>query len=106
MNTHEPIRIVIADDHHIMLEGLAALLMAQQGIAVVGTYSDGQQLFDQLSITTPHIALLDVSMPAPSGPELAMMIRRKHPEVAVITLSMHDDSTYIRMMLEAGAMGY
>lgn len=104
--TDKKIRIVIADDHHIMLDGLAALLRAQDDIEVAGTYNEGQHLLDGLADTRPDIALVDVSMPQISGPELTALIRKSHPSIAVITLSMHDDTTYIRAMLEAGAAGY
>lgn len=106
VSTCNKIRIVIADDHRIMLDGLAALLLAQDHIEVAGTYHDGQHLLDALADTRPDIALVDVSMPQISGPELTSLIRKSYPSIAVITLSMHDDTTYIRAMLEAGAAGY
>ncbi len=104
--SEKKIRIVIADDHHIMLDGLAALLRGQDHIEVTGTYYNGRHLLDALAETQPDIALVDISMPEISGPELTALIRKSHPAVSVITLSMHDDTTYIRAMLEAGAAGY
>ncbi len=106
MTLTKKIRIVIADDHHIMLDGLAALLRAQDYLEIAGTYNEGQHLLDELADKQPDIALVDVSMPQISGPELAARIRKLHPATGVITLSMHDDTTYIRAMLEAGATGY
>jgi len=99
-------RIVIADDHHILLDGLTALLRAQEDITVAGTYSDGQLLLDGLPHTRPDIALVDISMPSLGGGELTLRIRQQHPEIAVIALSMHDDTTHILEMMEAGVSAY
>jgi DNA-binding NarL/FixJ family response regulator len=99
-------RIVIADDHHILLDSLVALLRAQEDIEVAGTYNDGHNLLQELEHTHPDIALVDISMPLLDGEELTLRIRKQQPETAVIALSMHDDTTHIMDMVAAGVSGY
>ncbi len=99
-------KIVIADDHHILLDGLKAMLEKQDGIEVAGIYEQGQELLDALPKTKPHIALVDINMPGMPGPELTQKIKEKYPDINVITLSMYDDAAHIMEMVEAGVSGY
>lgn len=100
------IRIVIADDHHILLDGLKAMLQKQKDIDVAGLYANGQDLFDDLKNTTPDVAIVDINMPGMNGEELTAKIKEFYPSVQVITLSMYDDATHIMDMIEAGVSGY
>jgi DNA-binding NarL/FixJ family response regulator len=100
------IKIVIADDHHILLDGLKAMLHKQKDIEVVGLYSNGQDLFDNLVNTTPDVAIVDINMPGMNGEELTAKIKEFYSTVQVITLSMYDDATHIMDMIEAGVSGY
>jgi DNA-binding NarL/FixJ family response regulator len=99
-------RIVIADDHHILLDGLSAMLQKYADIEVAGMYDNGASLFDDIKNTNPHIALIDINMPAMSGDVLTRKIKEFYPDVFVITLSMHDDAGHIMDMIEAGVNGY
>lgn len=99
-------KIVIADDHHILLDGLKAMLDKQQDIVISGLYDNGQLLLDELPKTQPHIALVDINMPGMKGPELTQKIKELNPQVQVITLSMYDDAAHIMEMIEAGVSGY
>lgn len=99
-------RIVVADDHHILLDGLNALLQKQKDIEVVGLYDNGQKLFDDLPNSNPDVALVDINMPGMNGCELTQKIKEFYPKVYVITLSMFDDATHIMEMIEAGVSGY
>ncbi|MBS1779025.1 MAG: response regulator transcription factor [Bacteroidetes bacterium] len=100
------IKLVVADDHHILLDGLKALLQKQKDIEVAGLYDNGNSLFDELAKTLPDVALVDINMPGMSGDVLTRKIKEFFPSVYVITLSMHDDATHIMEMIEAGVSGY
>ena len=100
------IRIVVADDHHILLDGLKALLQKQKDLEIAAMYDNGLSLFDDLPKSQPDVALVDINMPGLNGKELTKMIKEFYPGLPVIALSMHDDATHIMEMIEAGATGY
>jgi len=100
------IKIVIADDHHILLDGLKAMLEKHQDIHVSGVFDNGQDLLDEMQKLNPDIALVDINMPGMLGPELTQKIKELNPSVRVITLSMYDDAGHIMEMIEAGVSGY
>ena len=100
------IRIVIADDHLILLDGLKAMLERQDNIEVLATYENGQSLLDELVKLKPHLAIVDISMPGMQGGELTRKIKELDPSVSVITLSMYDDAGHILEMIDAGVSGY
>ncbi len=102
----DKIRIVVADDHHILLDGLKALLQKQKDMEIVGLYGNGRQLFESLPDTKAHIALVDINMPEMNGYETTQKIKQHFPQTNVIVLSMHDDATRIMEMIEIGASGY
>ncbi len=99
------IRIVIADDHEIVRQGLKALL-ENDGCEVVGEYSSGREAVEGVSSTRPEVAVLDISMPELNGVDATQQILRQHPEMKVIILTMHDSEELARKVLEAGARGY
>ncbi|MCB0698288.1 MAG: response regulator transcription factor [Chitinophagales bacterium] len=99
-------KIVLADDHHILLDGLKAMLEKHDGFEIAGLYDTGQQLLDALPQTQPDIALVDINMPGMKGPELTQKIKESYPNIQVITLSMYDDAAHIMEMIEAGVSGY
>jgi len=99
-------KIVIADDHHILLDGLKAMLQKQADLEVVGMYDNGSALFDDLKNANPDIALVDINMPGMTGDVLTRKIKEFYPDIFVITLSMHDDAAHIMDMIEAGVSGY
>ncbi len=100
------IKIVVADDHHILLDGLRALLQKQKDLEIAGMYDNGLSLFDDLPKSQPHVALVDINMPGLNGLELTQKIKEFYPQLPVIALSMHDDAAHIMEMIEAGATGY
>jgi DNA-binding NarL/FixJ family response regulator len=102
----EKIKLVVADDHHILLDGLKALLQKQKDIEIAGLYDNGNSLFDELAKTLPDVALVDINMPGMSGDVLTRKIKEFFPSVYVIILSMFDDPTHIMEMIEAGVSGY
>lgn len=99
-------RVAIADDHNILLDGLHALLRSQKNVEVVGTYANGQELFDDIEKTQPDVVLADINMPVLDGHQLTIRIKEKFPNIHVIALSMHDDGGHIMDMIEAGVSGY
>jgi DNA-binding NarL/FixJ family response regulator len=102
----DKIKIVVADDHHILLDGLKVLLQKQKDLEVVGLYDNGSSLFDELSTTKPNVAIVDINMPGMPGDILTQKIKEFYPSIAVITLSMYDDAGHIMEMIEAGVSGY
>jgi len=100
------IRIVLADDHTIMRSGLRAVLERHADLKVVGEAADGRQVLQVLEDTHPNIVVMDIAMPNLNGIEAARQITAKHPEIAIVVLSMHSDESYVLRALKAGARGY
>lgn len=100
------IRLLIADDHHILLDGLRALLQGQPDMEVLGYYDNGLQLYEALPRLAPDIVVTDINMPGMDGQELSRKIREHHPQVKVIVLSMHDDGGHIMDLVDTGVSGY
>jgi len=103
---NKTIRILLADDHKILREGIRSLLEEHQDIAVVGEAEDGRQAVSLAVELKPDIVLMDIGMPLLNGLEATRQIRRDCPEVKVLILTVHDNEEYIRQVLAAGAMGY
>jgi DNA-binding NarL/FixJ family response regulator len=100
------VRILVADDHEIVRQGLRALLEAQPGWQVVAEAVDGREALDKAKRLRPDVVVLDVSMPNLNGLEATRQIRKALPETEVLILTMHDSEQLVREVLEAGARGY
>lgn len=100
------ITIVLADDHHLVREGLAFLLQAQGGLQVVGQAGDGIETMRLVSLLRPLVLVLDLMMPGINGLEVTRRVRKQSPVTRVVILSMHDDASYVQQALAAGAMAY
>lgn len=100
------IRILIADDHKILREGIRALLEDQTDIEVVGEAEDGHAALKMVCELAPDIVLLDIAMPLLNGLEVTRRIRRDCPHTRVLILTMHENEEYIRQALASGAMGF
>jgi DNA-binding NarL/FixJ family response regulator len=100
------LRIVLADDHAVVREGLKALINATPGMAVVGEAADGRRACELVEELRPDVAVLDVSMPEMSGGQATVRLRQTCPEVKVLALTVHEDRGYLRRLLSAGATGY
>jgi two-component system, NarL family, response regulator NreC len=100
------IRILLADDHTILREGIRSLLEDQPDMQVVAEAEDGQAAVALAAETAPDVALLDIAMPRLNGLEAARQIKRCAPQVKVLILSMYDNEEYIRSILASGALGY
>jgi len=99
-------RIVLADDHTIMRNGLRSLLERQPDFAVVGEANNGREALDVVSRVRPSVVIMDIAMPILNGIEAAKRITGDYPATAVLILSMHSDEGYILKALKAGARGY
>lgn len=105
-NKASPIRVLLADDHDILREGLKALLSMQGEMLIVGEAFTGREAVELAERLKPDVVLLDVSMPELDGLEACRRIRAHHPQVQVLILTMHEREDYLRQALEAGATGY
>lgn len=101
-----PLRVLLADDHTILREGVRLLLEAQPGIAVVGEAGDGAEALALAHRLRPDIVVLDLAMPGLSGLETTRRLRAELPEVQVVVLTMHADREYVTEAVQAGAAGY
>jgi DNA-binding NarL/FixJ family response regulator len=101
-----PIRVLLADDHRILREGIRALIEDQEDMQVVGEAEDGLETVKKVAKLQPDVVVMDIAMPLLNGLEATRQIRRDFPQVKVLILTMHDNEEYIRQVLAAGALGY
>ncbi|MEO7836694.1 MAG: response regulator transcription factor, partial [Acidimicrobiales bacterium] len=105
MSRSEPVRVVLADDHTLLREGLRRSL-EEGGIVVVAEAADGDQAILLAEEHRPDVVLMDVSMPGVDGVEATRTIRSRMPDVDVVILTMHADQSVIEAAVRAGAAGY
>lgn len=101
-----PLRIVLADDHPILVAGLKALLEATPGMSLVGDAATGAGALELVRVKQPDIAIIDISLPDMTGVVLAAQLAFDCPSVRMLALTAHEDRTYVQAMLAAGARGY
>lgn len=102
----DEIRVVLADDHLLVREGVRALLEAERDIVVVAEAGDGEAAWRSACTLRPDIVVLDLSMPVMGGVQAAERIRRDCPGVRVLALTVHEEEGYLTQFLRAGADGY
>jgi two-component system response regulator NreC len=100
------IRVLIADDHDIVRQGLRQLLNSEQDLEVVGEAQDGHEALQMARSLVPDVALIDIAMPRLSGIETVRLIREALPLTRIVVLSMHKKEAYVHEVLSAGALGY
>jgi two-component system, NarL family, response regulator NreC len=100
-----PIRILLAEDHVMVRQGLRVLL-ERAGMVVIGEASDGQEALRLAHEHTPDVAVLDIAMPSLNGLETARRLRETLPQTKIVLLTMHTEEPYVLEALQAGAVGY
>jgi len=100
------IRVVLADDHRVLLDALRTMLEKERDVEVVGTAGDGRGMLDLVRCLEPDVVVLDIAMPDLNGVEAAARLRARHPDVKVIALSAYSDKRFVLQMLKVGASGY
>ena len=100
------IRVLVADDHTILRQGLCALLCRQTDMEVVGEAADGRSAVDLCGSQKADVVLMDITMAGMNGIEATRRITDEHPAAKVAILSMHSDESYVRRALKAGALAY
>lgn len=104
--TPNKVRIVLADDHPLVLEGVRSCLETFDHIEIVGAVSNGRDALELAEETLPDIVILDINMPQFNGLDATAEFRRRLPDVKLLILSMHDDKEYIAAAIQHGARGY
>lgn len=101
-----PIRVLIADDHQLLLDGIGALLSSFAGVELVGQASDGRQVVEKFTALQPDITLMDLQMPGLSGLEAIAAIRATYPLARIIVLTTYKGDAQVLRAIAAGACGY
>ncbi len=99
-------RIMLAEDHVMMREGLKRLIQEDRSLKVVGEANDGVELLDLLEESTPDMVILDLSMPRLPGSEAIRLIKGFYPKVKILVLTMHKEKDYLYQAMDNGADGY
>ncbi|MEH6627523.1 MAG: response regulator transcription factor [Motiliproteus sp.] len=106
MTEQQTIRVLLVDDHPLVLDGIRARLENVDGIDVVGEANNGLEALDRARELNPAVVLMDVSMPVMNGLEATLKFQQDFPAVKVLILSMHDNKEYILQLMQSGASGY
>ncbi|MEI9918847.1 MAG: response regulator transcription factor [Bacteroidota bacterium] len=100
------IKVILVDDHHIVLDGLESLLRQEAEFHVLASLHSGEEVLEMLKTQQPNILLTDFSLPGISGIDFVRYVRRHYPQVKIIVLSMHDEGHIIKSVLKEGVEGY
>lgn len=104
--TRPAIRVLLADDHHIVRQGIRQQLESAGDLQVIAEAADGEAAQALIEKFKPDVAVLDIQMPKASGIDVTRWVRSNHPEVGVLILTAYDDDPYVMAVLQAGANGY
>ena len=100
------IKVLLADDHHVVREGFRRIVEDAGDMMVVAEAADGREAIEQVKKTSPDVAVIDISMPGMDGLEVISQLRYSHPELPILILTMHEEEQYVVRAISAGAMGY
>lgn len=106
MNSRPPIKIMLVDDHHIVLDGLKSLLESDPDFKIIAALKSAEEVLEALKKEQPDILLTDYSLPGITGLELFKRIKPTYPKLKVAVLSMHDEASLVRNVLKEGIHGY
>ena len=101
-----PVRVLLADDHPVVRQGLKGMLAAEPGIEIVAEAASGPEAVDLAAVTSPHVVLMDLRMPGGGGVPAITRLAREQPAVRVVVLTTYDTDADILRAVEAGASGY
>ncbi len=100
------IKVIVVDDHPMVLEGMSAMLAQIEFVETTGTAANAYDAMQQIKLNAPDIVITDINMPEVSGMELALKIRKEFPAVKIIAMSTFKERSYISQMIQNGAAGY
>jgi DNA-binding NarL/FixJ family response regulator len=100
------LRILLADDHKIIRDGLKLLVNEQPDMRVVGEAGNGREVLEKARELKPNVVVMDLSMPELNGLQATTRLKEQHPEIKVVALTVHEDESYLRQLCQAGAAGY
>ncbi|MBP2628697.1 MAG: two component transcriptional regulator, LuxR family [Firmicutes bacterium] len=101
-----PIRIMIADDHALLRQGIRNVLELEDNFQVIGEAGDGEEVVENIVTLMPDILLLDINMPKMNGLDVIKRVSEQRTKIKIIVLTMHDDENYVIEVVKAGAVGY
>src|ERR1700745_3640048 len=101
-----PLRILLADDHVTVRQGLKLLIEAQSDMKVIAEASDGKVAMQHALAMKPDVIVMDISMPGMNGLAATRALKQKQPKLAIVTLTRHSDDAYVQELLRAGVSGY
>jgi len=104
--TKSKIKIVIADDHAVVREGVKGILSREPDIEIVAEAGNGREALELIAKTAPDVVVMDISMPEMGGIEATKRVKEAWPNVNVLALTMHEEESYVFQLLKAGAAGY
>jgi DNA-binding NarL/FixJ family response regulator len=100
------VKIVLADDHGIVRDGIKSTLRDEKAFKIIGEASNGVEAIEKVKALSPDVIIIDINMPEMNGIEATAIISKKYPNTKALVLSMHDNEDYILKSIEAGAAGY
>ncbi|MES2837878.1 MAG: response regulator transcription factor [Bacteroidota bacterium] len=102
----EKIKIVLVDDHQMLIDGIKSLLSGAENFEVIAEFTSAKKLLEQIKELNPYIVITDINMPEMSGIELTLELKKNYPFIKILALSMHGDKAMISKMIDAGVSGY